>query len=335
MKRVLLQERIVLHQLQSLRRVTTVLRIENERASVSPSSRNPQIVPSSHPSSSRAVPRRPRRASRARPLRLAFARASSLTFWVMYRDIPCTPLSFCSVHSRVTCRRTSFFLLAAVTTSAPRERSLALAADGRAASELVEQTLARAASMASRGAECRRGDRAADVGIARVCANSTRALFMGWSVGPRAWRTAREPRAPTRATRVRDADARAVMSADASTRRFKIYTKTGDAGTSSLYNCERRDKDDAAFDALVDVDECNVACWIALEFCVDENNVLEAQVRRRRRHNARGEDEATTRGERRLTGTTNDATRSSRRFRVDCSTLDRRWRRRCMRARTR
>lgn len=97
----------------------------------------------------------------------------------MYRDIPCTPLSFCSVHSRVTCRRTSFFLLAAVTTSAPRERSLALAADGRAASELVEQTLARAASMASRGAECRRGDRAADVGIAVVCANSARALLWG------------------------------------------------------------------------------------------------------------------------------------------------------------
>ena len=69
------------------------------------------------------------------------------------------------------------------------------------------------------------------------------------------------------------------MSADASTRRFKIYTKTGDAGTSSLYNCERRDKDDAAFDALGDVDECNVACGIAREFCVDENNGLEAQVR--------------------------------------------------------
>jgi hypothetical protein len=104
---------------------------------------------------------------------------------------------------------------------------------------------------------------------------------------PRA-RTAPEPRAPTRATRVRDADARAVMSADASTRRFKIYTKTGDAGTSSLYNCERRDKDDAAFDALGDVDECNVACGIAREFCVDENNGLEAQVRRRRRR-TRGE----------------------------------------------
>ena len=89
-------------------------------------------------------------------------------------------------------------------------------------------------------------------------------------------------------TRGLDADARAVMSADASTRRFKIYTKTGDAGTSSLYNCERRDKDDAAFDALGDVDECNVACGIAREFCVDENNGLEAQVRRRRRR-TRGE----------------------------------------------
>ena len=38
----------------------------------------------------------------------------------MYRDMPMTPLSFCSVHSSVTCRRTSFFLLAATTTSAPR-----------------------------------------------------------------------------------------------------------------------------------------------------------------------------------------------------------------------
>lgn len=158
---------------------------------------------------------------------------------------------------------------------------------------------------------------------------------MGWSVGHRAKRTAREPRAVTRATRVRDADALDVMSADASTRRFKIYTKTGDAGTSALYNCERREKDDAAFDALGDVDECNVACGIAREFCVDENNGLEAQVRRRRRQNAREADEATTRGERRLTGTTRDATRSSRRFRVDCSTWDRRWRRRCVEARTR
>ena len=69
----------------------------------------------------------------------------------MYRDIPCTPLSFCSVHSRVTCRRTSFFLLAAVTTSAPRERS-ATVDRGRATSELVDATLARAASMATRGA---------------------------------------------------------------------------------------------------------------------------------------------------------------------------------------
>jgi hypothetical protein len=39
----------------------------------------------------------------------------------MYRDMPMMPDSFCSVHSRVTCRRTSFFFEAATTTRAPRE----------------------------------------------------------------------------------------------------------------------------------------------------------------------------------------------------------------------
>ena len=61
----------------------------------------------------------------------------------------------------------------------------------------------------------------------------------------------------------------------------KIYTKTGDGGSSCLYNMERRDKDDAAFEALGDVDECNVAVGIAREFCLDEANGLEAEVRRR------------------------------------------------------
>jgi len=42
---------------------------------------------------------------------------------------------------------------------------------------------------------------------------------------------------------------------------------------------ERRAKDDATFDALGDVDECNVAVGIAREFCLDEKNGLDARVR--------------------------------------------------------
>jgi hypothetical protein len=41
-------------------------------------------------------------------------------FCVMYRLIPCTPASLCSVHSNVTCNRTSFFFEAAMTCKAPR-----------------------------------------------------------------------------------------------------------------------------------------------------------------------------------------------------------------------
>jgi cob(I)alamin adenosyltransferase len=47
--------------------------------------------------------------------------------------------------------------------------------------------------------------------------------------------------------------------------RYRIYTKTGDAGTSSLYNNVRLPKDDGFFEALGDVDELNGCIGLARE----------------------------------------------------------------------
>ena len=50
---------------------------------------------------------------------------------------------------------------------------------------------------------------------------------------------------------------------------MKVYTRTGDAGQSSLYTGERRSKAAAVFAALGDVDELNSAVGVAREFAAD------------------------------------------------------------------
>eukprot|EP01094_Clydonella_sp_ATCC50884_P006519 TRINITY_DN1573_c1_g1_i1.p1 TRINITY_DN1573_c1_g1~~TRINITY_DN1573_c1_g1_i1.p1 ORF type:complete len:282 (+),score=82.53 TRINITY_DN1573_c1_g1_i1:49-846(+) len=62
------------------------------------------------------------------------------------------------------------------------------------------------------------------------------------------------------------------------TQHIRVYTRTGDKGQSSLFNGERRSKEDVVFDALGNTDELNAHLGLAREHCVKLDGPLVERI---------------------------------------------------------